>query len=103
MTTQHKEMYNGKELTYDANSSRGMIIPIYHDVDGQLYMPLNERFVRIFRQSGIAAIYQPSLFFASSGKDKYDTCSAVFGFLIQPQKSKIRRKANAKVAKRTQL
>ena len=59
--------------------------------------------VRIFRQSGIAAIYQPSLFFASSGKDKYDTCSAVFGFLIQPQKSKIRRKANAKVAKRTQL
>ncbi len=47
MTTQHKEMYNGKELTYDANSSRGMIIPIYHDVDGQLYMPLNERFVTV--------------------------------------------------------
>ena len=47
MITQNKVKYNGKELTYDANSSRGMIIPIYHDVDGQLYMPLNERFVTV--------------------------------------------------------
>lgn len=47
MITQNKVKYNGEELTYDVNSSREMMIPIYHDVDGQLYMPLNERFVTV--------------------------------------------------------
>ena len=39
--------YNGKELIYDTNRSQGMIIPIYHDIDGRLYMPLNKRFVTV--------------------------------------------------------
>lgn len=39
--------YEDKLLTYDFEKSQQTIIPIYHDVDGQLYTPLDERFVTI--------------------------------------------------------
>lgn len=39
--------YGNKVLTYDPDKSRKTIIPIYHDVDGQLYTQLDERFVTI--------------------------------------------------------
>ncbi len=39
--------YNGHELTYSEEKSQGMITPIYRDIDGQLYMPIEERFVSV--------------------------------------------------------
>jgi len=47
MVTRNEVKYNGKVLTYDKERSQGMIVPIYQDIDGQLYMPLNERFVTV--------------------------------------------------------
>ena len=47
MITQKKFNYNGKVLIYDKERSQGMIVPIYKDIDGQLYMPLNECFVTV--------------------------------------------------------
>lgn len=39
--------YNGKTLIYDSDKSEGMFVPIYRDMDGQVYMPLNQRFVSV--------------------------------------------------------
>lgn len=47
MFAQSQICYNGNVLTYDDHRSQGLIVPIYYDVDGQLYMPINERFVTI--------------------------------------------------------
>lgn len=47
MYTEKKAHFEGKQLTYDAKKSSKTIVPIYHDVDGQLYMPVNERFVTV--------------------------------------------------------
>lgn len=42
-----KAYYRDKVLTYDYEKSQGMIVPIYTDIDGQLYMPLSGRFVTV--------------------------------------------------------
>ena len=42
-----KAYYKDRVLTYDYDKSQGMIVPIYTDVDGQLYMPLSGRFVTV--------------------------------------------------------
>lgn len=42
-----KAYYKDRVLTYDYDKSQGMIVPIYTDVDGQLYMPLSRRFVTV--------------------------------------------------------
>ena len=47
MVTRKEVNYNEKILTYDKVRSQGMIVPIYKDIDGQLYMPLNECFVTV--------------------------------------------------------
>ena len=47
MYAEKKVSFEGKQLTYNAEKSRRTIVPIYQDVDGQLYMPLNQRFVTI--------------------------------------------------------
>ena len=47
MYAEKKVNFEGKQLTYNAEKSRRTIVPIYQDVDGQLYMPLNQRFVTV--------------------------------------------------------
>lgn len=47
MITLTEVNYNGKILTYDKECSKDMIVPIYRSNDGQLYMPLNERFITL--------------------------------------------------------
>ena len=47
MFAQSQICYNGNVLTYDDHRSQGLIVPIYYDVDGQLYMPLSGRFVTV--------------------------------------------------------
>lgn len=42
-----KTYYKDKVLTYDYEKSQGMIVPIYTDIDGQLYVPLSGRFVTV--------------------------------------------------------
>ena len=47
MQNSYQVSYNNKVFTYDSEKSQGMILPIYHDVDGQLYMQLSGRFVTV--------------------------------------------------------
>ena len=47
MKKQKQIQYRNKVLTYDRKKSGGMIVPIYSDMDGRLYMPLDNRFVTV--------------------------------------------------------
>jgi len=53
-----KADYQGKSLTYDPQKSKRVSMPIYHDVDGKLYMPLNERFVTVEEVVSVLAAHQ---------------------------------------------
>lgn len=53
-----KADYQGNRLTYDLQKSRKVSMPIYHDVDGKLYMPLNERFVTVEEVVSVLAAHQ---------------------------------------------